>query len=172
MARKGWLRRGLISWIARAATSLPLPVSPVIRMVARVGAACCSSAKMACMAGDWATMPPSTPRLDSSRSSRSPRSARRRCSIARSRIARSSFGRTGFSRYQNAPISRTVSTAFSTLPNAVSTMAGGAAPVRCNCSSNSIPLITGMFRSVMIASAPNAASFSSASRPFSAVSVA
>ncbi len=38
VAMKGWFRRWLWWWIARATTSLPVPVSPIINTVALVGA--------------------------------------------------------------------------------------------------------------------------------------
>src|SRR6266404_4187930 len=40
------LRRGLSSWIARAITSLPVPVSPAIKTVAFVGATASTSVRM------------------------------------------------------------------------------------------------------------------------------
>ena len=50
-------RRGLLWWIARATTSLPVPVSPVIRIVLLVGATVSSSWNSARIARLLPTMP-------------------------------------------------------------------------------------------------------------------
>ena len=44
-ATKRLARRGLLWWMARATSSLPVPVSPVMRMVLPVGATVSSSWK-------------------------------------------------------------------------------------------------------------------------------
>ena len=52
IATKGWSRRGPWSWMARATTSLPVPLSPVTRTVVRVGATFSTSWRTSSMAGE------------------------------------------------------------------------------------------------------------------------
>ena len=49
---KGFSARGLSAWMAFAATSLPVPLSPWISTVALLGATCRISSKTRSMAGD------------------------------------------------------------------------------------------------------------------------
>src|ERR1044072_1643929 len=46
-------RRGLMSWIARAASSLPVPVAPVMSTEASVGATRSITEKSFLITGDW-----------------------------------------------------------------------------------------------------------------------
>ena len=156
--------------MARATISLPVPLSPVIRMVALVGAACCSRAKISCMEADSPIRSPRTPREASSRSRRPAWVANCRRSSARSTIIFSACGCSGFSMNQNAPNSWTVSSAVSRLPNAVRTMAGGGEGSFCSSSSSPLPSRLGMLRSVMTTSASKSLSLTSASAPSQAVS--
>src|SRR6516225_4099283 len=49
IATNGPWRRALSSWMVRATSSLPVPLSPVIRTQALLGPACCRSAKISCI---------------------------------------------------------------------------------------------------------------------------
>ena len=80
----------------------------------RGAAACSSSAKTLRIDSDWATRPPSSPRVESWRSRRSECFASWACATARSRMVWGALACAGFSRYQNAPSSRTISMARST----------------------------------------------------------
>ena len=51
MATKGLLRRGLALWMARASSSLPVPLSPVISTRASVPATMCACASFSSMSG-------------------------------------------------------------------------------------------------------------------------
>ena len=53
MSTKVLLRRGLMSWIARAASSLPVPVAPVMSTEASVGATRSITDKSFFITGDW-----------------------------------------------------------------------------------------------------------------------
>src|ERR1041384_3835556 len=53
MSTKALLRRGLMSWIARAASSLPVPVAPVMSTEASVGATRSITEKSFFITGDW-----------------------------------------------------------------------------------------------------------------------
>lgn len=55
ISTKGASRRGLRSWIARAANSLPVPVAPVTRTEASVGATLSMIEKTFLIAGEWPT---------------------------------------------------------------------------------------------------------------------
>jgi hypothetical protein len=76
---------------------LPVPLSPVIKTVALVGATWRTTSNTRCIAGEWPMMPSGPKRRSSC--SRNSRFTRRswRVSMARSRRVRSSFKRTGFS---------------------------------------------------------------------------
>jgi hypothetical protein len=76
----------------------------------------------------------------------------------------------GFSRNQNAPRSRTVWTAVSTLPNAVTTIVGGMSPISFRRWRKPNPSRPGIFKSVMITSAGKELSLASASFPSAAIS--
>src|ERR1044072_3807208 len=52
MSTEALLRRGLISWIARAASSLPVPVAPVMSTEASVGATRSITEKSFLITGD------------------------------------------------------------------------------------------------------------------------
>jgi len=64
---KGLVRRGLRSWIVRATNSLPVPLAPVIKTEAVLGATCSIRRKMACICGE---APTNTPRAPLSRKRR------------------------------------------------------------------------------------------------------
>src|SRR5687768_1203488 len=53
ISTKALLRRGLMSWIARAASSLPVPVAPVISTEASVGATRSITENSFLITGDW-----------------------------------------------------------------------------------------------------------------------
>src|ERR1041385_57224 len=53
MSTKALSRRGLMSWIARAASSLPVPVAPVMSTEASVGATRSITEKSFLITGDW-----------------------------------------------------------------------------------------------------------------------
>src|SRR5215216_62075 len=53
ISTKALSRRGLISWIARAASSLPVPVAPVMSTEASVGATRSITEKSFLITGDW-----------------------------------------------------------------------------------------------------------------------
>ena len=97
-ARNGLFLRGLLLWIALATSSLPLPVSPLMRTVAFVGAMAFNFSSTCSIFGLLPTTP-SKPNFSSSCrfNSRLAR-ARRRPSEERSTMARSSAMSTGFSR--------------------------------------------------------------------------
>ena len=76
---KGFVTRGLASWIAFAINSLPVPLSPVIRIVDRAAATCSTTRKTSCMMSERPTIAPrSTSRLIACRSDRRSSSLRRR----------------------------------------------------------------------------------------------
>src|ERR1035441_3303708 len=108
-ATNGPSRRELLRWIASATSSFPVPLSPVTRTVASVGATFSMAAKSARIPGLSPTSPPYDPRLKTS--SFSARfSARMRCrSRARPRTRSSSDFSKGLRKKSNAPSS----TAFS-----------------------------------------------------------
>lgn len=54
-ATNGPLRRPLRLWMWRATSSLPVPVSPMIRTLASLGATCCKWASSACDLGSSKT---------------------------------------------------------------------------------------------------------------------
>ncbi len=54
IATKGLLRRGLALWMARASSSLPVPLSPVISTRASVPATMCACASFSSIAADCA----------------------------------------------------------------------------------------------------------------------
>src|SRR5918995_3543474 len=53
ISTKALSRRGLMSWIARAASSLPVPVAPVTSTEASVGATRSITEKSFLITGDW-----------------------------------------------------------------------------------------------------------------------
>ena len=55
-ATKGLSRRGLCRWIARAISSLPVPLSPVMSTVVDVRATWDTSRKSFCTSGCWPTI--------------------------------------------------------------------------------------------------------------------
>ncbi len=170
MATNGPCRRVLSACSERATSSLPVPLSPVIRTHARLGPACCSSAKISRICGDVPTRSPTAPLYPRFRSM-ARFSARNAAWLPARRIRISSGpGWIGFSRNQYAPSSCTVFTAVSMLPYAVSTIAGGISPASRSRARKPKPSRPGMFRSVRITSARKAASLRSASSPSAAVS--
>ena len=57
IATNGFDARALLSWMARATSSLPVPLSPVTSTVAAVGAHLAIAVKTRCIAGDSPTSP-------------------------------------------------------------------------------------------------------------------
>src|ERR1044072_6301090 len=53
MSTNAWPRRGLRSWIARAASSFPVPVAPVMITEASVGATRSMTENSFLITGDW-----------------------------------------------------------------------------------------------------------------------
>ena len=162
-AKNGPWARVLSRWMARAATSLPVPLSPVISTVARVGATWPSKYQTSFMAADA----PVTSGGDCPY--RPPSVASCRFSMARSRIIFSAAGCTGFSIYQNAPSRWTVSSAASTLPNPVNTIARALLPDFASSLNSPFPSSTGILRSVITMSASKLRSRTSASDPLHAL---
>ena len=56
MATKGWFARGLARWMARASSSLPVPLSPWIRTLASLAATRCALASRSSMSEERVTM--------------------------------------------------------------------------------------------------------------------
>ena len=148
--------------MVRAASSVPVPLSPTISTEATEGATCCSSDSTRCMVLECPTRLPKKPR---SRSRRRATSSWRSLSW-RSRQLRSStcsrWGFRGFSRKLKAP-SLVASTASSMLAWPVSMMKLMPGRVSRTCLSRSMPPIPGMRRSEMTSTGSNFGILSSAS---------
>ncbi len=84
-ATNGPRRRAEWSWIVRAMSSFPVPLSPSTSTVASVGATCSICRVTSCMEGAPATRRPNAPRCRSSRRSRWTSRALSALSRARSR---------------------------------------------------------------------------------------
>ena len=120
-ATNGRSARALPAWIARAASSFPVPVSPVMRTVPAAGAARRISSFTCCIAGLVPTSASSEPVGRMWRCSKSTwRASCRRSDAARTRI-RSSSRKNGFCTKSTAP-SFIDSTAVSTVPKPVMMM--------------------------------------------------
>ncbi len=146
MATKGWRERRPWAWIARATTSLPVPVSPVISTVASLSA---SKPIDFCTA----RIPALEPTSASGSETVDGPAADWAGNIRASKAARSSRP-TGFARWSTAP-SRIASIVLAAVGTAVSTAtAGGVSRDRMR-RSTSIPSNPGMRRSSRTASGAN-----------------
>ncbi len=155
----GWPHRSLRLWMARAASSLPVPLSPLISTVASLRATCRIWRSRSWVARQLPMISGSSP-VSASRS----RNARfsnvsRRCSSALRTCMRITFRSTGFVTKSNAPC-RIASTAISTDPNAVITMTLVSGRVSRICLSNPSPSSSpGKRTSVITTSCPPSRNF-------------
>src|SRR5713226_2262022 len=170
-AMNGPLRRLERSWMARATSSLPVPLSPWTSTVAELSATCCTSIINRRKAGLVPIMLPCR-----SRSSR--RFCRARFWAMRSRRSRacrttlvSWASWNGLVRKSVAP-SFIARTASSTVPKAVSRITSTSGATALASRSSSRPVSPGILRSESTRSTPPACSRSSAARPSGASTTA
>ena len=151
MAMKGFSRRGLSWWMARATISLPVPLCPVITTLALEGATFSTSSIARRMGGELPTNP--TP------ASTCPRRRRSTCisckvaffSSARWRMTLRRAGSRGFSTKSKTP-SRTASTAASMVPLPVMMTTGVSVCSSRSARTSASPSSFGITRSLMITS--------------------
>ena len=150
-ATNGPVLRGPRWCTARATSSLPVPLSPVISTVASVSARRASIAYTSCITGLSPIM--STGGRWRATVSRSClfSSLSCLCSSARSSVSSSSGIWIGLAMKSYAP-ARIAATAVSMLPNAVTNTIGRSGQLACARRHSSSPVMPGMLRSVMTAS--------------------
>ncbi len=150
IATKAPSRRAESAWIARAKSSLPVPLSPSSRTVASVAATRSVSARTARIAADSPTIGGSVRDCASAKSRDCRERARR--SIARATRRRSRSGSTGLVMKSSAPCFM-ASTAVSMEPNAVMTITGSVGSSAIAASRTAMPSAPGSRRSVRTRSA-------------------
>ena len=167
-AMKGLSLRGDRLWMARATTSLPVPLSPLMTTLAVEGETFFTSSKTFCMAGPEPIM--SVP--GASAASRRRRSCTSRMvsffSSARSSTIRSRGTSSGFSMKSKAP-SRMAWTAVWMVPRPVRSTTGHSGSSARRARSSQSPSMLGMTRSVRMTSGCHSMARRSASVPSLAV---